>query len=105
MANIILGALGLAVLEGIVSSKQASANVGGAIGKLAKGVAWFVSPAVPAFKNAAAATSSTSLAVETATSAEQQNTAGTAGSSSAATAPALSASPYASLGNLPGSTY
>jgi len=50
--NILLGALGLALLQGLVSGPGAN-NVGGFIASAGKAVAWFVDPTVPAFKNTA----------------------------------------------------
>jgi hypothetical protein len=61
--NLILGALGLAILQGLVSGQGAS-NVGGFIAKAGTAVAWFVDPTVPAFKNIA--TPSTSSAPQAA---------------------------------------
>lgn len=49
--NIILGALALALLEGIVTSRSSTANVGGFLASSGKAVAWFIDPTVPAFKN------------------------------------------------------
>jgi hypothetical protein len=49
--NIILGALGLALLQGVVSTGGAASNVGGFIASAGKAVAWFVDPTVPAFAN------------------------------------------------------
>jgi hypothetical protein len=66
MGNILLGALALAIAEGILSRSAATARVGGAVASIGKAVEWFVSPAVPAFKSAGASTSSSSLAVQTA---------------------------------------
>lgn len=48
--NIIIGALGLAVLQGIVSGKGAG-NLGGFVAKAGTAVRWFVDPTVPAFKS------------------------------------------------------
>lgn len=48
--NILLGALGLALLQGLVSGPGAN-NVGGFIAGAGKAVAWFVDPTVPAFKS------------------------------------------------------
>lgn len=68
MGNIILGALSLAILEGVLSRSAATARVGGFFASAGKAVEWFLSPAVPAFKSASATTSSTALAVEAAAS-------------------------------------
>lgn len=51
-AAIAAGAIGLAVLDGVVSRSGAVSNVGGWIAGTGKAVQWFLSPAVPAFKNA-----------------------------------------------------
>ena len=66
MGNVILGAVALAVLEGVLSRSSATSRVGGFVAGFGKAVQWFVSPAVPAFGSAAATTSSTALAVEAA---------------------------------------
>ena len=51
MGSVIMGALALAVLQGIVSRKQATANVGGFIAGAGKAVAKFLDPTVPAFSS------------------------------------------------------
>jgi hypothetical protein len=66
MGNVLLGAVALAIAEGILSRSSATARVGGFVAGIGKAVEWFVSPAVPAFSSAAASTSSTALAVESA---------------------------------------
>jgi hypothetical protein len=48
-AAIAAGAIGLAVLDGVVSRAGAADNLGGWIGGAGKAVQWFLSPAVPAF--------------------------------------------------------
>jgi hypothetical protein len=62
--NLILGALGLALLQGIVSSGGAASNVGGFVAGAGKAVAWFVDPTVPAFSTTSTpSTSSAPVAV------------------------------------------
>jgi hypothetical protein len=68
MGNVLLGAVALALAQGILSKGAATARVGGLIASAGKAVEWFVSPAVPAFKGASSTTSSTSLAVQAAAS-------------------------------------
>jgi hypothetical protein len=48
--NILIGGLGLALLQGLVSG-QGAQNVGGFVAGAGRAVAWFVDPTVPAFKN------------------------------------------------------
>lgn len=48
--SILLGALGLAVLDAVVSSSSGASNVGGFVAGLGTAVNWFISPTVPAFK-------------------------------------------------------
>jgi hypothetical protein len=55
--NLILGGLGLALLQGLVSGSGAS-NVGGFFAQAGTAVEWFVDPSVPAFKNTATPTTS-----------------------------------------------
>lgn len=62
--NLILGALGLALLQGVVSNRGAASNVGGFIAGAGKAVAWFVDPTVPAFSSTGTpSTSSAPVAV------------------------------------------
>jgi len=87
-AAVAAGAIGLAVLDGVVSRQQAASNVGGWIAGAGKAVEWFLSPAVPAFKvTAAPASSSAQKAI-------------VAGPASSVTPPGSSASnqPYAYAG-------
>lgn len=51
--GILLGALGLALLDGVVSRSTAVNNVGGAVAKIGTALDWFLSPEVPAFKTTA----------------------------------------------------
>lgn len=88
MGNILLGFIGLALLEGIVSRKGAAARVGGYLEGAGKAVEWFLSPTVPAFASASSTTSSTALAVETAASG-----AGSAAPAAAAAPPPPALSP------------
>ena len=74
--SIVLGAMGLAVLEAIVSSKQATSNVGGFIGGLGALVQRFIDPTVPFFSTQASTTAITSF---------QAQSAGSSSSSSATT--------------------
>jgi hypothetical protein len=90
-AGVVLGAISLAVLDGIVSRKQAASNVGGFIADAGNAVNWFLSPTVPAFKTSTATTTPTSSAPTT-----------TPGSTTTTTAPALT--PEAPANNLSGST-
>ncbi len=53
-AAIAAGAIGLAVLDGVVSRSSAVNNVGGWLAGAGKAVRWFLSPAVPAFASAPA---------------------------------------------------
>lgn len=90
--NILLGALGLAVLDGVLSSEQATSNVGGFVADAGKAVDWVVSPSVPAFGAATTAKGSgPSLAVY------QQS----APPSSSSSAPALSPSGTATFPESP----
>jgi hypothetical protein len=50
VGSILLGAVALAVLDGVVSRPAATKNVGGFIAGAGKAVNWFLSPTVPAFK-------------------------------------------------------
>lgn len=92
MGNVILGALALALFQGIISRQTATSRVGGVIAGAGKAVEWFVSPAVPAFSSAASSTSSTALAVETAAGGSGASTAPPA--MPASTPPAPSSSPF-----------
>ena len=65
--SILMGFVGVAVLDAVVSTKSASQNVGGTIAGLGSLVAKFISPAVPAFASAAKKTSTTTPAAATAT--------------------------------------
>jgi len=56
-AAIAAGAIGLAVLDGVLSRAGGTSNLGGWVAGAGKAVNWFLSPAVPAFK--VTATSST----------------------------------------------
>ena len=60
--NIILGVLGLAVLQGVLSGGSAS-NVGGFIVSAGKAVSWFVDPSVPAFSTGDSTSSEPGAAV------------------------------------------
>lgn len=64
-AGIVLGAISLAVLDGIVSRKSAASNVGGFLAGAGTAVNWFLSPQVPAFKTSTATTTPTSSAPTT----------------------------------------
>ncbi len=55
--DILIGAIGLALLDAVVSSTSASSNVGGFLGGLGNAVQWFISPAIPAFKPASSGSS------------------------------------------------
>lgn len=61
-AAIAAGAVGLAVLDGIVSSKAAASNVGGILAGTGRAVQWFLSPAVPAFKTGSSSTTAATAA-------------------------------------------
>lgn len=84
-AAIAAGAVGLAVLDGVVSRPGAADNVGGWLAGAGKAVNWFLSPAVPAFSTAS--TSATTTAVEASLQGSAGGTATTPPSSSASTAP------------------
>lgn len=58
-AMVAAGAIGLAVLDGVVSRGGAADNVGGWLEGAGKAVDWFLSPAVPAFATTTAPTSGT----------------------------------------------
>lgn len=62
MIPVLVGAMGLAVLDAVVSRQAAAENVGGWLETLANVVRDFLSPAVPAF-NTSSASSSTTAAV------------------------------------------
>lgn len=69
-AGVAAGAIGLAVLDGVLSRSQATSNIGGWIAGAGKAVEWFLSPAVPAFSTTSTPASSpttttTTAAVET----------------------------------------
>lgn len=64
--GIALGFAGLALLEGIVSSKRASSNVGGLLAKAGDAVRWFTSPAVPFFAQSSSTQSATTSTTATA---------------------------------------
>ncbi len=55
---IIAGALGLAVLEAVVSRTSAASNVGGLLGGVGTIVRGFISPQVPAFNTSSSSSSS-----------------------------------------------
>lgn len=78
--GIVLGFAGLALVEGIVSSKRASSNVGGFLSKAGDAVRWFTSPAVPFFSTGSSAKQSSQ------TSANSPNPSTTQTSSTAAAA-------------------
>lgn len=63
IGNILLGALGLALLQGLVSGSGAS-NVGSVLSGAGKAVSWFVDPSVPAF-SASSVSQPTGAAVAT----------------------------------------
>ena len=63
--SIVLGALSLAVLDGVVSRQQASSNVSGFLGSIGTMVEKFLSPQVPAFS--ASTTGSKTTATTTTT--------------------------------------
>lgn len=56
-AAIAAGAVGLAVLDGIVSRPTSAGNVGGVLSGAGRAVRWFLSPAVPAFSTSTPAAS------------------------------------------------
>jgi hypothetical protein len=58
--GLVIGALGLAILDGIVSRPSAAANVGGVLASAGKAVKWFLSPQVPAFTTSKATKSASS---------------------------------------------
>jgi hypothetical protein len=97
MGNVILGAVALAILQGVLSKSAATARVGGVIASAGKAVEWFVSPAVPAFKGAASTTSSTALAVEAAASGATPSTA----APSTSVPPTPATSPFSFPGESP----
>lgn len=78
--SIALGVAGLAVLEGIVSRAGASTRVGGFMAQAGRALAWFISPAIPAFST------TPKPAAKTTTSATTTNS---PNPSTSATAPAL----------------
>jgi hypothetical protein len=59
---ILTGALGLALLDGVVSVGGGAERVGGFMAGAGKAVDWFVSPAVPAFSGSGSQNSGASLA-------------------------------------------
>lgn len=71
--NIILGALGLALLQGVVSGAGAK-NLGGFLAGAGKAVEWFVDPTVPAFSNTSTPSTSSQSAVATYTPATTATT-------------------------------
>lgn len=107
-AAIAAGAVGLAVLDGMVSRSSATSNVGGWIAGAGKAVDWFLSPAVPAFS-----TSSSTAATATAAETAAEGSGSSAAAGAATTPPASSASsqptggspdPYTGLGAIQGTT-
>lgn len=67
LPSILLGAVGLALLDAVVSTQQGSTNVGGLFAGIGRLVRDFLSPQVPAFAAAASATSSSSAPMPSAT--------------------------------------
>lgn len=49
IGGILVGAVGLAVLDAVISRPKAVSNVGGVLANAGKAVNWFLSPAIPAF--------------------------------------------------------
>ncbi|HEX3948075.1 MAG TPA: hypothetical protein VHW47_10230 [Acidimicrobiales bacterium] len=94
MIGFVMGVVGVAVLQGIVSRPAATKNIGGVLAKTASAVKWFVSAEVPAFKTDGTTTSSStgSTAVNLATK-----------STTTSSAPALD--PYPGLAAAAGSDH
>lgn len=90
-----MGALGLAVLDGIVSRQAAANNVGGLIAGAGKAVDWFLSPAIPAFKTTTTSSTTSSTAAPATATLEVATT------PASSTPPALQPNPTASLGSIP----
>jgi hypothetical protein len=57
--SLLIGAMGLAVLDAVVSHTQSAENVGGFLAGLGNAVNRFVSPAIPAFSTAVKTTANT----------------------------------------------
>ena len=66
-AAVAAGAIGLAVLDGVVSRSAAANNVGGWLAGAGKAVEWFLSPAVPAFSSSSTTASTTATTASTPT--------------------------------------
>ena len=78
-AAVAAGAVGLAVLDGVISRPGATANVGGWLSGAGNAVRWFLSPAVPAFSpSPATGTGAAPLAYTPATSSPPASSASTA---------------------------
>lgn len=80
-ASIAAGAIGLAVLDAVVSRQKAAQNVGGLLEGAGRAVEWFLSPAVPAFRTSSSPSSSSTA-----------STAAYAGPAAGSTPPSSSAS-------------
>lgn len=87
-ATIAAGAIGLAVLDGVLSRGSATGNVGGWVAGAGKATRWFLSPAVPAFAPSAPASSPTTTTTTATATAAPAGPAVSPPSSSAAGAPA-----------------
>jgi hypothetical protein len=65
--GLMVGALGLAVLEGVISRKQASSNVAGVLSGAGSAVKRFLDPTVPLFSTSTTKTATTVATTTTAT--------------------------------------
>lgn len=65
--TVLLGALGLALLDGLVSSKAGTANAGKALKSAGNAVNWFISPSVPCFSTGTATSTATTTAATAST--------------------------------------
>jgi hypothetical protein len=73
--GLLVGAIGLAVLDGVVSSQQASANVGGWVEGAGSLVNRFLNPTVPLFSTPAATTTAAPATTAAATTTTTTTTA------------------------------
>jgi hypothetical protein len=77
--SLVVGVVGLAVLEGVVSRTQAASNVSGVLAGAGSAIKRFIDPTVPLFSNSPTKTATTASTTTAATS-----TAGTATTASTA---------------------